>query len=197
MLDNILNTVKRGAERVQRRGEEVAHATRLRMEVFQLSRELDALYARLGRSYHAGADVEVLSGVREDIRRVEEEIRARERLITELGADAEQTEQDMPAGSPAGTGLVSAGTPRAEPTVPAAVPHPTQHPTPEVRMTKDTDTPIPTTPDPTVQHSDEKLPLGDQTASMGNEAARDDMARHQNTIEEGKAASRNPDPLDK
>ncbi|MFT2719972.1 hypothetical protein ACMT4L_08220 [Deinococcus sp. A31D244] len=202
MLDNILNTVKRGAERVQRRGEEVAHATRLRMEVFQLSRELDALYARLGRSYHAGADVEVLSGVREDIRRVEEEIRARERLITELGADAEQTEQDMPAGSPAGTGLVSAGTPRAEPTVPAAVPNPTQHTTPEVRMTKDTaetgtHANVPTTPDPTVQHSDEKLPLGDQTASMGNEAARDDMARHQNTIEEGKAASRNPDPLDK
>ena len=207
MLDNILTTVKRGAERVQRRGEEVAHATRLRMEVFQLSRELDGLYARLGRSYHAGAEVEVLNGVREDIRRVEEEIRARERLITELGADAEQTEQDMPAGSPAGTGLVSAATPasapapRTEPTVPAAVPHPTQHPTPhptpEVRMTKDTDTPIPTTPDPTVQHSDEKLPLGDQTASMGKEAARDDMARHQNTIEEGKAASRNPDPLDK
>jgi hypothetical protein len=64
-------------------------------------------------------------------------------------------------------------------------------------MTKDTDTPIPTTPDPTVQHSDEKLPLGDQTASMGKEAARDDMTRHQNTIEEGKAASRNPDPLEK
>lgn len=195
MLDNILNTVKRGAERVQRRGEEVAHATRLRMEVFQLSRELDGLYARLGRSYHAGAEVEVLNGVREDIRRVEEEIRARERLITELGADPEQ---DMP-GPATDTGLVSAATPasapapRTEPTVPAAVPHPT----PEVRMTKDTDTPIPTTPDPTVQHSDEKLPLGDQTASMGNEAARDDMARHQNTIEEGKAASRNPDPLDK
>lgn len=206
MLDNILNTVKRGAERVQRRGEEVAHATRLRMEVFQLSRELDALYARLGRSYHAGAEVEVLNGVREDIRRVEEEIRARERLITELGAEPEQ---DMP-GPATDTGLVSAATPasapRTEPTVPAAVPHPTQHPTPhptpEVRMTKDTDTPVPTTPvpttpDPTVQHSDEKLPLGDQTASMGKEAARDDMARHQNTIEEGKAASRNPDPLDK
>ncbi|MBX8466625.1 hypothetical protein, partial [Deinococcus sp. RIT780] len=132
MLDNILNTVKRGAERVQRRGEEVAHATRLRMEVFQLSRELDGLYARLGRSYHAGAEVEVLNGVREDIRRVEEEIRARERLITELGADAEQ---DMP-GPATDTGLVSAATPasapapRTEPTVPAAVPHPTQHPTP-------------------------------------------------------------------
>ncbi|WP_291429801.1 hypothetical protein [Deinococcus sp.] len=208
MLDNILNTVKRGAERVQRRGEEVAHVTRLRMEVFQLSRELDALYARLGRSYHAGADVEVLSGVREDIRRVEEEIRAREHLIAELGAD---TEPERPAPA-TDTGPVSvaapghAPAPRTEATVPAAAPYPTQlqHPTPEVRMTKDTETPnptstapVPTTPDPTVQHSDEKLPLGDQTASMGNEAARDDMFRHQNIIEEGKAASRNPDPLDK
>ncbi|GAA5448969.1 hypothetical protein [Deinococcus depolymerans] len=174
MLDNILNTVKRGAERVQRRGEEVAHATRLRMEVFQLSRELDGLYARLGRSYHAGAELEVLSGVREDIRRVEEEIRARERLITELGADPAP---DTPAHS--------------DPAQPAPAPAP--HPTLEVRMTKDT----PTTPDPTVQHSDEKLVPGEQTASMGREAARDEMARHDHMIEEGQAASRNPDPLDK
>ena len=81
MLDSILNTVRRGAERVQRRGEEVAHVARLRVEVFQLGRELDGLYARLGRSYHAGAEVEVLQGIRDDIGRIEDEIRARERLI--------------------------------------------------------------------------------------------------------------------
>lgn len=115
MLDNILNSVKRGAERVQRRGEEVAHATRLRVEVFQLTRELDSLYARLGRSYHAGAEVGVLQGVREDIRRVEDEIRARERLIEELGgdpADAAEAQPDSPLVRPAG----AAGT--ADPTVP-------------------------------------------------------------------------------
>lgn len=92
MLDNLLNSVRRGAGRVQRRGEEVAQTTRLRLEVFQLTRELDALYARLGRSYHGGADPEVLEGVREDIRRVDEEISARERLIRELSHEAESPE---------------------------------------------------------------------------------------------------------
>lgn len=85
MLDNLLNTVKKGAEKVQRRGEEVAQIARLKMEIFQLSRELDGHYARLGRAYHDGKDVDILSGIREDIRHIEEEIKGRERLITELG----------------------------------------------------------------------------------------------------------------
>ncbi len=90
MLDNILNTVKRSAERVQRRGEEVAQVARLKMEVFQLTRELDGHYARLGRAYHAGADLDLLQGVREDIRRAEEDIRSRERLIDELGVTSDE-----------------------------------------------------------------------------------------------------------
>ncbi|GAA5502353.1 hypothetical protein Dxin01_02097 [Deinococcus xinjiangensis] len=90
MLDNLLSTVKRGAERVQRKGEEVAQVARLKMEVFQLNRELDGHYARLGRSYHAGAELDLLQGVREDIRRVEEEIQARERLIEELGGTPDE-----------------------------------------------------------------------------------------------------------
>lgn len=85
MLDNLLNSVKKGAEKVQRRGEEVAQIARLKMEIFQLSRELDGHYARLGRAYHDGKDVDILSGIREDIRLTEDEIKGRERLITELG----------------------------------------------------------------------------------------------------------------
>ncbi|MFC4426672.1 hypothetical protein [Deinococcus navajonensis] len=96
MLDNLLNSVRRGAERVQRRGEEVAQVTRLRLEAFQLSRELDSAYARLGRAYHAGGDMELLQGVRADIRRIEEEITARERLITELGGDPKAAEGSAP-----------------------------------------------------------------------------------------------------
>ncbi|ABF44687.1 hypothetical protein Dgeo_0384 [Deinococcus geothermalis DSM 11300] len=88
MLDNILNQMRRSAERVQRRGEELTQSTRLRLEVFGLSRELEGLYARLGRAYHAGADSEVLQGIQDEIRRVDEEISARERLIQELSHDA-------------------------------------------------------------------------------------------------------------
>lgn len=228
MLDNILNTVKRGAERVQRRGEEVASATRLRVEIFSLSRELDALYGRLGRSYHAGAELDVLGGVQEEIRRVEEEIRARERLIEELGEHEDEPggpAAPAPAGSglsgaaPATTGMAATApsnspaftssptpSPRTEPTVPASVPHPGQ----EARMpdndpyrTPADQTPdqrpagTPTSPDPTVQHSDERLEPGDDRAGVALEAERDKVFRHDNMIEEGKAASRNPDPLDK
>ena len=85
MLDNILNSVRRGAERVQRRGEEVAQSARLRVEIYQLSRELDNLYARLGRAYQAGNDQSVLDSVSADVRQLEEDIAARERLIAELG----------------------------------------------------------------------------------------------------------------
>lgn len=87
MLDNILSSVKRGAERVQRRSEEVAQVTRIRMEIFQLARELEGHYARLGRAYHTGGAVSDLQNIREDIRRTEEEVSQRERLLTELSKD--------------------------------------------------------------------------------------------------------------
>ncbi|GBF07080.1 hypothetical protein DAERI_120073 [Deinococcus aerius] len=132
MLDNILNSVRRGAERVQRRGEEVAQGARLRLEVFGLTRELDSLYARLGRSYHAGAAPEVLSGIQDDIRRVDEEISARERLLRELDhAEAGQAEADPPGaeGFPVTQRTLTFRAapevaPETEPTVPDAVPRP-------------------------------------------------------------------------
>lgn len=97
MLDNIVNVVRRGAERVQRRGEEVAQVTRLRMEVFQLSRELDAHYARLGRAYHTGAHLTDLQSIREDIRRTEEEKAQREHLISTLGEELSAGQHSSPA----------------------------------------------------------------------------------------------------
>ncbi|CAM3302158.1 hypothetical protein DESA109040_07275 [Deinococcus saxicola] len=107
MLDNILNSLQRGAERVQRRGEEVAQVARLRLEIFQLGRELDGHFARLGRAYHAGAEQDTLGGVQDDIRRAEEEISARERLITELGEDP-RADGEMTVYTPDGVGRVGA-----------------------------------------------------------------------------------------
>lgn len=147
MLDNLLNSVRRGAGRVQRRGEEVAQTARLRLEVFQLTRELDALYARLGRSYHGGADMGVLQGVREDIRRVDDEISARERLMQELARDAQERGPDEADHGPDRPGAPVTGLPRmarrvsvtaapappdvtapSEPTIPDAMPRPDQAP---------------------------------------------------------------------
>ncbi len=97
MIDGFLNTLRKTGERVQRRGEEVAQAARLRLDIFQLNRELDALYARLGRAYHGNASVASLEEIRAEIGRVDEEIAARERLLTELGADL-QDPAEVPAG---------------------------------------------------------------------------------------------------
>ncbi len=96
MIDGLLGGLRRAGERVQRRGEEVAQATRLRLEIFQLGRELDALYARLGRAYHGNAEVSALEGVREDIARVDGEISARERLLSELGTAGPELESASP-----------------------------------------------------------------------------------------------------
>lgn len=123
MLDNLLNTVKKGAEKVQRRGEEVAQIARLKMEIFQLNRELDGHYARLGRAYHDGKEVDILSGVREDIRHTEEEIRGRERLITELGETPDPPPQEASAASIEKVEKVEAQPAAPSASAPSGAPH--------------------------------------------------------------------------
>jgi hypothetical protein len=197
MLDNLLNSVRRGAGRVQRRGEEVAQTARLRLEVFQLTRELDGLYARLGRSYHGGADMGVLQGVREDIRRVDEEISVRERLMEELARNPDGA-QDRPDA----TGNAAAEVPRmayrvgpaatpvdvsasSEPTIPDATPRPDQAPPPEV----------PHIPAPAPQRSDETLVFG--ASSGGQEAdAYQKEVKHEHELEEARSTRKHPDPSD-
>lgn len=210
MLDNILNSVRRGAERVQRRGEEVAQVTKLRVEVFQLTREQDGLFARLGRSYHAGADEGVLADIQIDIRRVDEEISARERLIQELNTAAAEPEdssavvrqEDKMQATTAPTNTVQFGA--AEPTIPDAMPRPSQsQPSNPVQiskeaqpMTQNDDKPTSITTNPTVNHSDEKLIPAGETASAGDEAGRDKLYRRPHHLEEAENASKHPDPLD-
>lgn len=208
MLDNILNSVRRGAERVQRRGEEVAQVTKLRVEVFQLTREQDGLFARLGRSYHAGADKSVLESVQEDIRRIDDEISARERLIQELNTAAAEPVESGPVVRQE-TGTQPPTTSATEPTVPDAMPRPTQsvqtsavQPS-SVQISKETqpmtqsdDKTTLTTSNPTVEHSDEKLTPTDKAAGVGDEAARDKLYRRPNHLEEAENASKHPDPLD-
>lgn len=224
MLDNILNSVRRGAERVQRRGEEVAQVTKLRVEVFQLTREQDGLYARLGRSFHAGADASVLETVQEDIRRIDEEISARERLIQELNTAAAEPvdngavvrQEDKMQATTAPTNTMQSGA--TEPTVPDAMPRPSQsvqstsiqtnpsqtNPSQsspvqigkEAQPMTQNDDKSSSTPNPTVEHSDEKLIPERDTASVGDEAGRDKLYRRPHHLEEAENASKHPDPLD-
>lgn len=273
MIDGFLNTLRKTGERVQRRGEEVAQGARLRLDIFQLGRELDALYARLGRAYHSNAAVSTLEEVRAEIARVDEEIAARELLLAELGTDL-NTSGESSAGADAGApvNLVKARTPAPSPFAVTAFPG-VQAVQPEegeaqvvqqaiqTEVSSTTDTDPQTAQSMTAQSttalgvwrekeaarmSDENLktgpvtdatgrpdgedadptrsPGGDahrspyagpggqatspneagtgeklqptpDTASMGNEAARDGMVRHDNHLKEGQTATLDPDPL--
>ena len=266
MIDGFLSTLRKTGERVQRRGEEVAQGARLRLDIFQLGRELDALYARLGRAYHGNAEVSTLEEIRAEIARVDEEIAARELLMTELGAELDSSRAE-PVGAAAGqVNLVKPSTPAASPFAVAA-------PVPQTARTEVSDTVIahqetqteevqpreaqtalsvwrekeaarmsdenlkagpltsgpatdatgrpdgedddPTTTtggdlhsgpyaipggqaaatNPNEAGTGDKLQPTDNTASMGNEAARDEMVRRDNHLKEGQMAALDPDPL--
>lgn len=240
MIDGFLNTLRRTGERVQRRGEEVAQAARLRLDLFQLNRELDALYARLGRAYHGQAPVSALEEIRAEITRVDEEIAANERLLQELGSPPEgQAEAAGTAAAPVtlikaeavgggaqtpppASGAAPAPGPAPSPTPPAAQtalsvwrekesirmsdPESTEQkitgPTTDItgRPDRPDGDPTRTTGEnaggnPTIPNSDRREVLGDKTASMGKEGARDEMDRHRLLLEEGRRATEDPDPL--
>ena len=241
MIDGFLNTLRKTGERVQRRGEEVAQAAKLRLDIFQLNRELDALYARLGRAYHSNAAVSTLEEIRTEISRVDEEIAAREKLMAELGADLDGTAADAPETgvdlSKAAVVPATTGDQGSQPAQDAQTALSVWRQKEATRMSDSTDPKTGTlttgpatdatgrpdgeTADPTttaggdphapvysdskdgsgnVTHPNEagqgdKLQPTADTASMGDEAARDSMARHENTLKEGELATRDPDPL--
>ena len=208
MIDGILHRLRRTGERVQRRSEEVAQSARLRLDVFQLNRELDALYARLGRSYHAQGAVSVLEGIRADIGRVEDEIASRERLLSELSDTQVQEPEEgqaTPSAAPAPSEL------RISPFVPIASTLPSSghsappaqaalsvwHEKEAARMSSENNVPegssVPGNPNES--GNPEKPEVTGNAVGVGDEAARERLYRHPNTLKEGEAASRSPDPL--
>ncbi|ADV68219.1 hypothetical protein [Deinococcus maricopensis] len=205
MLDNILNTLKRGVDRARVRGEEVTQAARLRVEIYQLNRDLDGLYARLGRAYHGGADVATLTPIREEIARVDGEVAARERLLAEL--NARMPADDVTASGDADVTVITTapvaarvwaekqGADVAVGNAPAFVPTTSGG----VNMTKDNehvvrDIDTPATGDPVVDNSDHKMPPGPDRAGVALEEERERAFRQPNRLHEADVVSKNPDP---
>ena len=81
LLGSIKETLRSSTEGLMQRGEDLAYTARLRMEIAQYGRDLDSLYARLGRAYHRRADFEVLEVIEQEIRRIEADIEQRERQM--------------------------------------------------------------------------------------------------------------------
>ncbi|MFC4452723.1 hypothetical protein [Deinococcus sonorensis] len=198
MIDSIVNTLRRGALRAQRRGEEVAQAARLRVEIFQLGREMDALYARLGRAYHGNAEVSVLEEIRLDISRLDQEISAREQLLSELNEPLAPDPVSPGPHVPPPSITVLSPVPPADASTALSVwqqKEASRMTDPDPTKTAGRSPDAPQTPDPTMEHTDAKPPVHDAAVGVGNDAERDRLYRHPNELHEGEMSTRDPDPL--
>ncbi|WP_261664506.1 hypothetical protein [Deinococcus sp. Marseille-Q6407] len=81
VLDSLKETLLNRTEGLRQRGSQLAQSARLRMEVMQYGRDLESLYARLGRAYHHHADREILAMIEQEITQVERDIALRERQL--------------------------------------------------------------------------------------------------------------------
>ena len=103
VLDSLKETLLSRTEGLRQRGGQLANTARLKMEVMSYSRDLESLYARLGRAYHHRADGEILAVIEQEIVQVERDIALRERQLEsqdvsrELQVQRARAERRQPA----------------------------------------------------------------------------------------------------
>jgi hypothetical protein len=121
LLDNLLETVKKGVEVAREKGEQGVNTARLHLEIANLNRERDGFYQRLGRMYVQNPnDHALLDPLVDEVKRVGLEIEEREAALIKLG----ETPQSAKAGGTPGVVNVEPK-PDPEPTKPAETPpHP-------------------------------------------------------------------------
>lgn len=90
VLGSLKGTLLARTEGLRQRGEHLAQTARLKMEVMSYSRDLESLYARLGRAYHNRAASEILALIEQEIAQVEGDIALRERQMESQDVSREQ-----------------------------------------------------------------------------------------------------------
>jgi hypothetical protein len=111
LLDNILETVKKGVEVAREKGEMGVNVARLRLEMANLGRERDGFYQRLGKMYvQSPNDHAMLDPLVDEIKRISNEIENREQELSKIGDHPE------PAGSPSDPAIVPPSPAEASPT---------------------------------------------------------------------------------
>ncbi|GHF93054.1 hypothetical protein GCM10017783_01160 [Deinococcus piscis] len=103
VLGSLKDTLLSRTEGLRQRGEQLANTARLKVEVMGYSRDLESLYARLGRAYHHRAAPEILDLIEQEIAQVERDIALRERQMEsrdvsrELNVQRARAERERPA----------------------------------------------------------------------------------------------------
>jgi hypothetical protein len=85
LLENLKKNLSKGYEYAKEKGELGARVTRVRLDILNLNRERDVLFARLGRSYYFGRnDSSALEPIVRELERVHATIRDRESVLAQL-----------------------------------------------------------------------------------------------------------------
>ena len=85
LLDNLKKNLSKGYEFAKEKGELGARVARVRLDILNLNRERDMLFARLGRSYYFGRnDSSALEPIVRELERVHATIRDRESVLAQL-----------------------------------------------------------------------------------------------------------------
>lgn len=85
LLDNLKKNLSKGYEFAKEKGELGARVARVRLDILNLNRERDVLFARLGRSYYFGRnDSSALEPIMRELERVHATIRDRESVLAQL-----------------------------------------------------------------------------------------------------------------
>jgi predicted RNase H-like nuclease (RuvC/YqgF family) len=84
-LDELREQLSKAFEYAREKGELGARMARLRLEINGLQRDREAMFARLGRTYHANpADTAALEPLQREIDRLTENLRDRESVLVQL-----------------------------------------------------------------------------------------------------------------
>jgi hypothetical protein len=85
LLDNLKKNLSKSYEYAKEKGELGARLTRVRLDILNLNRERDVLFARLGRSFYFGRnDSSALEPIVRELERVHATIRDRESVLAQL-----------------------------------------------------------------------------------------------------------------
>lgn len=98
LLDDIAGGLKKGLDFAKEKGELGAKIAQLRLDLVNLGRERDGLYARLGKMYFTNReDTARLEPVIAELQRVLAEVRKREEALDKLGEKPEEAQAAAPS----------------------------------------------------------------------------------------------------
>ncbi len=93
LLEDIAGGLKKGLDFAKEKGELGAKIAQLRLDLVNLARERDALYARLGKMYFTNRDDTArLEPIIAELQRVLSEVRKREESLDKLGEKPEEAQ---------------------------------------------------------------------------------------------------------